>query len=113
MKADLENVQITAEGDFADNNDWENIKNSIDLGKWDTIAYKKRRDGRYFIFGITKVRKKNITMPKMGDLPQKELYQNILDMRRLIEKALGCDIRQYCFPDNIRPITQFFGAKAE
>jgi hypothetical protein len=108
VKADLENVKVFAEGDFSDNDDWEKMKNSIDLGKWSTVAYVKERAGRHFVFGMTKSRKKMISMPELGDLPKEELFNSILEMRRLIEKALGCDVRQYCFPENISPITRFF-----
>jgi len=108
VRADLEDLKVTAEGDFSDNDDWENIKNSIDLGKWDTIAFVKSKNGRPLVFGMSKKRKKQLSIPYLGDLSYDEMFQEILEMRTLIEKALGKNIRQECFPEKIKPITQFF-----
>jgi len=108
VRADLETVKVTAEGDFSDNEDWESIKNSIDIGKWNTIAFVKFKDGRPLIFGMSRNRKKQLSMPYIGDLSCEEMFAEIIEMRKLLEKALGCDIRQYCFPDKITPITHFF-----
>jgi len=47
-------------------------------------------------------------MPYLGDLSYDEMFQEILEMRKLIEKALGKNIRQECLPEKIKPITQFF-----
>ena len=88
--------------------DWEKIRNSIDLGRWKTIAFVKSREGKHFVFGMSKQRRKQLTMPYLGDLSNEELFEEILNMRHLIEKALGCDVRQYCFPEKIQPITHFF-----
>jgi len=53
-------------------------------------------------------RRKQLSMPYLGDLSNEEMFQEILEMRKLIEKALGCDVRQYCFPEKIQLITHFF-----
>lgn len=111
VRADLETVKVTAEGIFSDNEDWERIRNSIDLGRWKTIAFVKSREGKHFVFGMSKQRRKQLTMPYLSDLNNEELFEEILNMRRLIEKALGCDVRQYCFPEKITPITHFFKKK--
>ncbi len=108
VRADLETVKVTAEGDFSSNEDWERIRNSIDMGKWKTIAFVKSREDRHFVFGMSRQRRKQLTMPYLGDLNNEELLVEILNMRHLIEKALGCDVRQYCFPEKITPITKFF-----
>lgn len=108
VRADLETVKVTAEGDFSNNEDWTRIRNSIDIGKWNTIAFVKSKDGRPMVFGMSKNRKKQLSMPYLGDLSSKEMFAEILEMRKIVEKALGCDIRQYCFPEKITPITQFF-----
>lgn len=108
VRADLETVKVTAEGDFSDNEDWERVRNSIDIGKWTTIALVKSKNGRPVIFGMSKNRKKQLSMPYLGDLSNEEMFAEIIEMRKLVEKALGCDIRQYCFPEKITPITYFF-----
>lgn len=107
VRADLETVKVTAEGVFSDNEDWERIRNSIDLGRWKTVAFVKSREGKHFVFGMSKQRRKQLTMPYLSNLNNEELFEEILNMRHLIEKALGCDVRQYCFPEKITPITHF------
>jgi hypothetical protein len=47
-------------------------------------------------------------MPYLEGLSNEEMFEEILEMRRLVEKALGCDIRQYCFPEKIVPLAKFF-----
>jgi len=99
VKADLETVEIIARGDLASNEKWRMIKESIDLGDWETVAYVRFRDDRPFIFGMTRKFNKQIKMPKFGELSNEELFEEIMGMRRMIEKALECDVRQYCFPE--------------
>lgn len=108
VRADLETIKVTAEGDFSDNEDWTRIRDSIDIGKWNTIAFVKSKNGRPMVFGMSKSRKKQLSMPFLGDMSYKEMFEEILEMRRVVEKALGCDIRQYCFPEKITTISSFF-----
>ena len=46
-------------------------------------------------------------MPYFDNLSNDEMFEEILEMRKLVENALGCDIRQYCFPEKIRPLSEF------
>ena len=110
VRADLETVKVIAEGDLENNEDWKRIEGAIDLGKWRTIAYVRRGEKGMFIFGLTRRRSKQISMPYLEeDLSMDELLERIIEMRRLVEKALGCDVRQYCFPERVTPLTKFFG----
>lgn len=108
VRADLETVKVTAEGDLENNEDWKKIEGAIDLGTWKAIAYVRSGEHGMFIFGLTKRRSKQISMPEIeADLSTDELLERILEMRTLIERALGCEVRQYCFPEPIKPLTQF------
>ena len=42
-----------------------------------------------------------------ADLSTDELLERILEMRNLVEKALGCDVRKYCFPEPEASLTRF------
>lgn len=47
-------------------------------------------------------------MPYVGaDLTMDNLLDRILEMCRILERSLGCDIRQYCFPERIAPLKKF------
>ena len=109
VMADLETVKVTAEGDLEHNENWKKIEGAIDLGSWRTIAYVRSDEQAMFIFGLTRRRSKQISMPEMDSgLSTDELLERILEMRELVEKALGCDVRQYCFPERMTPLTWFF-----
>ena len=106
--ADLETVRITAEGDLENNEDWKRIEGAIDLGVWRAVAYVRSSKDGVFVFGLTRRRNKQISMPYVGaDLTMDNLLDRILEMRRILERALGCDIRQYCFPERIAPLKRF------
>jgi len=107
-RADLETVTITAVGDLEYNEKWKKVQRSLDLGEWKTLAYIKSTDKELIVFGLTKNRNKVISMPIMDrNISLKELLRMILKTRELIEKALNCDIRQYCFPEPIKPLSSF------
>lgn len=107
VQADLENVKIAAEGDLENNEEWKKIEGAIDLGKWRTIAYVKPNNQGMFVFGLTRRRNKQISMPLIDvHLSMDKLHERILNIRSLVEGALGCDVRQYCFRD-LTPLTQF------
>jgi hypothetical protein len=109
VEADLDTVKVTAEGDLENNENWKRIEGAIDLGAWKTIAYVKSRDQGMFIFGLTRRRSKQINMPEIdADLSMDELFSRILELRTLVEKALGCDLRQYCFPEKVTTLAKFF-----
>ena len=98
--ADLDTVKVSAVGDLIHNEKWDKVRDSLDSGEWKTIAYVKSRREGMFVFGMTKTRNKVITMPQTDtSFPIEELFERIKEMRRIVEKALGVDIRQYCFPD--------------
>jgi len=62
----------------------------------------KSSESGMFVFGLTKLRSKIISMPQVErDLPMEDLLERILQMRYIVEKSLGCDIRQYVFPEQI------------
>jgi len=47
-------------------------------------------------------------MPEIeANLSTDEILERMLEIRALIERALGCDVRQYCFPEPIKPLTEF------
>jgi hypothetical protein len=93
---------VTAEGDLNKNEVWKRIEGAVELDRWQTIAYVRSSKTDVFIFGLTKRRSKNITMPQIEEnLSKEKLLERILQMRKIIEKALGCDIRQYCFPERL------------
>jgi len=47
-------------------------------------------------------------MPYVGaDLTMDNLLDRILEICRILERSLGCDIRQYCFPERIAPLKKF------
>lgn len=107
-RANLETVTVTAEGDLEHNEDWQKIQRAINIGTWKTLAYIKSTENGLTIFGLTKRRTKTISIPKTDpNLSLEELLQRILETRQLIEKALGCDIRQYCFPEPIKTLSNF------
>ena len=109
-RANLETVTVTAEGDLEHNEEWKKIQGAIDIGNWKTLAYIKSTESGLIVFGLTKRRTKIISMPKTDpNLPLEELLQRILETRQLIEKALGCDIRQHCFPEPIKTLPSFMG----
>ena len=102
VKADLETVKVVAQGDLNNNEQWKRIQGAVELERWKTIAYVKSGDSNIFIFGLTRLRSKIITMPYVEeDLSMENLLERILQMRRIIENSLGCDIRQYCFPEQV------------
>jgi len=110
VKADLETVKVTAEGDLENNEEWKRIEGAIDLGIWKTIAYVRSHDNDMFVFGLTRRHGKQINIPKMeDDLSTDDLLERILEMKDLIEKALGCDIREYCFPEQVKSLTRYLG----
>jgi len=51
VRADLETVKVTAEGDLETNEDWKKIEGAIDLGAWKTVAYVRSGEQGMFIFG--------------------------------------------------------------
>jgi hypothetical protein len=102
VKANLETVSVTAEGDLDNNELWKRIEGAVELDRWQTIAYVKSTKSEMFIFGLTRLRSKNITMPQIEEeISAGKLLERILEMRNIIEKSLGCDIRQYCFPERL------------
>ncbi|MCD6535742.1 MAG: hypothetical protein J7K49_01750 [Thaumarchaeota archaeon] len=108
VRADLETVKLTAEGDLENNEDWKRIERTIDLGKWRTIAYVGKGEKGIFVFGLTKRRNKQISIPHLEeDLLANELFERIIKIRKLVEKALGCDVRQYCFPERVMSLSDF------
>lgn len=112
VQADLETVKVSAEGDLQSNEDWKKIEGAIDLGRWRTIAYVRPSDGGMFVFGLTRRRSKQISLPQIEEgLNKDELLERIVQIRSLLESALGCDVRQYCFPEPVTPLTQFLEKK--
>jgi len=101
VRADLETVTVTAEGDLDTNEKWKKIEGAVELEKWKTIAYVKSTDTEMFIFGLTKTRSKMISMPYIEDISMENLLKRILQMRQIVEKSLGCDVREYCFPEKV------------
>ena len=72
------------------------------------MAYVRSSKDGVFVFGLTRRRNKQISMPYVGaDLTMDNLLDRILEMRRILERALECDIRQYCFPERIAPLKRF------
>jgi len=99
---DLETVRVVAIGDLSNNEVWKRIEGVIDPDAWRTLAYAKSGDNGPIVFGFTKTRRKVLSIPEMDPgISEEELFNRLLEMRRLIEKALGCDIRQYCFPQQV------------
>jgi len=108
VRGDLETVKILAEGDLENNEDWKRIEGTIDLSKWRTIAYMKRNKKGIFVFGLTRRYRKQISIPHLEeDLSMDGLLERIIEMRKLVERALGCDVRQYCFSESVMPLTKF------
>ena len=84
------------------NEQWKKIEGAVELERWKTIAYVKSSDAGMFIFGLTRLRSRIIKMPYMEeDISMEDLLTRILQMRQIVEKSLGCDIRTYCFPEQI------------
>jgi hypothetical protein len=102
VEADLETVKVTAQGDLDNNEQWKKIEGAVELERWKTIAYVKSSDTGMFIFGLTRLRSRMIKMPYIDeDISMEKLLARILQMREIVEKALGCDVRSYCFPEQI------------
>jgi len=102
VKADLETVKVVAEGDLDNNEQWKKIEGAVEFERWKTIAYVKSGDTGIFIFGLTKNRSKMISMPYIEeDISIENLLNRILQMRQIVEKSLGCDVREYCFPEQV------------
>jgi len=102
VEADLETVKVTAEGDLDKNEQWKKIEGAVELERWKTIAYVKSSNNGMFIFGLTRLRSRMIKMPYIEeDISMENLLTRILQMRRIVEKSLGCDVRAYCFPEQI------------
>jgi len=84
------------------------VQRALSLGEWKTLAYIKSTEKELTVFGLTRKRNKIISMPKIDpNISQEEILQKILKTRQLIEKALGCDIRQYCFPKPIQTLPSY------
>jgi hypothetical protein len=108
VMADLETVKVTAKGDLANNENWKKIEGAIDVGTWRTILYVRSTEQGVLVFGLTKKRSKQISMPEIkADLSPDELLERIMEVRALVEKALGCDVRQYCFPEPVKTLSEF------
>lgn len=106
VKMDLENVDLTAEGDLENNENWRRIEESIDTKKWKNIVYVKSSVKEMFVFGLTRYRRKQIFMPWIEiNYSLDNIFEKILKTRDIIEKALGNEIRQYCFPEQL--LTKF------
>jgi len=98
-EADLENVVVTATGDLDENEELKKIINLTGIGKWKTLAYRKSEKDKQSTFWISKSRRKQISL-ELDFLQIEELFDKILEMRTMIEKAIECDIRRYCFPQS-------------
>ena len=108
VQAKLETATVTAVGDLENNEEWKKIEGAIDFDKWRAIAYVSSNEQGMFIFGLTKRRTKQISIPYMtAKLSMDDLLERILQVRSLLEEAIGCDVRQYCFREYIPPLTQF------
>ena len=106
VRANLENVLVTAIGDLENNDDWTKMRDTIDLDKWTTVAYVNSEGDEMFIFGLIRRNRKRISLPYIKEMSAKELYSKILEMREIIEQSLGEDIRRYCFPEQL--LDEFF-----
>lgn len=108
VKADLDTVTVTAEGDLDGNEQWKRLEGALERNEWKTVAYVKSSKDGIFIFGMTRRFRKSISIPEFGvDLTPVQLFEKILEIRELIEKALGCGIREYRFPEPISTLSKF------
>ena len=108
VKADLDTVTVTAEGDLERNERWKRLEGALERGEWRTVAYVKSGKEGIFVFGMTRRFRKSISIPESGvELTPAQLYEKILEIRELIEKALGCSIREYRFPERISTLSKF------
>lgn len=108
--ADLDSVEVTAVGDLMSNNEWKKVQDSIDSGKWKTIRYTKSSAQTMDIFGLTRTRRNEIALPMDKDISPEDSLERILALSLLIEKALGTDIRQNCFPHASTTLSKYFSA---
>ncbi len=108
VKGDLGSVEVTAVGELDNNEDWERIRNAVELEKWATLAYAQTRDEGVFIFSITRLRPKSIGILQLeAELSYDQLFDRLIEMRRIVEYSLGTDVRGYYFPEKV--LHQFSG----
>ncbi|HEU4822027.1 MAG TPA: hypothetical protein VFS97_01240 [Nitrososphaeraceae archaeon] len=74
-------------------------KGSLSKSRWKTVAYKRTVGDSVEMFGLSKSRTKEISLPLPEDLSPNQLIKRILDIQRIIEDALNSELRQYCFPE--------------
>ena len=90
------------------NDDWKRLEESMDDSKCMTIGYKRTRDNSYDIFLLSNRKKSSeITLPDMAQLIDDELLDKILNIIAILERALGKEICDTCFPEPIRTLSQF------
>jgi len=107
VRADLETVTVTAQGNLEDDEDWIKIRDAIDLDKWKNVAYVDSKADEVFIFGLSRKFRKRISIPYIKETSSERIYSKILEVREIIEQALGENIRRVCFPEQIKILDEF------
>jgi hypothetical protein len=114
VEADLATVKIKAEGNLSENERWKKIEGSLESEVWNTIAYVQSGNSSKFIFGIARRMKKFVSIPETEEKSEEEVYQDVMTVKSLFEKAIGTDIRQYLFPQAVSTLHNFtFAADSE
>lgn len=107
VRADLDTVKVTAEGDLMNNPDWKKLEESLESEKWNALAYVQSREEGMFVFGLTKKRRRTISLPVGEEADPERLLKTAIEIREMLERGLGQNIRQYLFPEPITTLTTF------
>ncbi|MBI4258116.1 MAG: hypothetical protein HY619_04100 [Thaumarchaeota archaeon] len=107
VRADLETVKVTAEGDLMNNPDWKKLEGALESDKWSALAYVRSKEEGMFVFGLTKKRRRTISLPLGENFEPEQVLHTAIEMREMLERTLGQDIRQCLFPEPITTLTNF------
>jgi hypothetical protein len=103
-KADLDTVKITAEGDLDLNDDWKTFEESIkdNNKKWLTVGYRRSTDNYNELFKLyNRNRSSDISLLHTEELGYDDIVERIINVKSILETALGKEVCDCCFPESI------------
>lgn len=100
-KGDLDSVEVVATGDLDSNSDWKRIQDSLSKNRWKTVAFRRMIGDSVEMFGLSKNRIREISLPLSESLTSTQLVKRIIKIRDIIERAIASDLRQHAFPEAV------------